>query len=213
MMGDRGRSRGATDVEAEQHEPGSANEVLPVRAAATRRRSSDRMRATPDEVREQPGAERPSVLASDEARRHRGAERPFVIALDGPAASGKSSVGRGVAHRLGFRYFDTGLLYRVLTWLALDAGLDASDGSALKALIDRLDVEVDADGRVSRHGVDITPRLHQKSVDRNVSAVSEHAEVRRMLVPVQRSLIQPPGLVMAGRDIGTVIVPDAQLKI
>jgi cytidylate kinase len=139
--------------------------------------------------------------------------RPFVIALDGPAASGKSSVGLGAARELGFKYFDTGLLYRVLTWLGLAEGIDPTDGSRLAQLAGELRIDVDASGRVSRNGRDITDQLHQPQVDASVSAVSAHAPVRHALRAAQRALIRPPGLVMAGRDIGTVIAPRAQLKI
>jgi cytidylate kinase len=138
---------------------------------------------------------------------------PCVIALDGPAASGKSSVGLGVARALGFRYFDTGLLYRALTWLALDRGVETTDAHALTALVRELNVELDPVGRVSRDGRDISDDLRTPDVDRAVSAVAGHAAVREALRPVQRALIRPPGVVMAGRDIGTVIVPDASLKI
>jgi cytidylate kinase len=146
-------------------------------------------------------------------RAETGDEAPFVIALDGPAAAGKSSVGLGTARQLGFRYFDTGLLYRVLTWLALQEGVDPSDGGALARLVERLDVDVDPEGRVYRGGTDITTELQQPSVDAAVSAVSAHRSVREAMRPAQRALIKPPGLVMAGRDIGTVIVPEAPLKI
>src|SRR5262249_31866344 len=138
---------------------------------------------------------------------------PFVVALDGPAASGKSSVGLAAARRLGLGFCDTGLLYRALTSLALARGTDPADGSALTALVNDLRVDVDAVGRLIRAGRDITHDLQLPDVDRAVSAVSAHASVREALRPVQRALVQPPGLVMAGRDIGTVIVPDAQLKI
>jgi cytidylate kinase len=137
----------------------------------------------------------------------------FVIALDGPAASGKSSVGLGTAKELGYGYFDTGLLYRVLTWLALAQSVDPSDGPALARLVESLNIDVDPAGRVWRGGVDITDQLHQPAVDAAVSAVSAHPEVRQAMRPAQRALIRPPGLVMAGRDIGTVIVPEAPLKI
>jgi cytidylate kinase len=137
----------------------------------------------------------------------------FLIAMDGPAGSGKSSVGLGAASRLGLRYFDTGLLYRALTWLALGRGVGVSDAAALTLLVDDLHVEVDPIGRVFRDGRDITDDLRGPSVDGAVSAVSAHAAVRDALRPVQRGLIRPPGVVMAGRDIGTVIVPDADLKI
>jgi cytidylate kinase len=139
--------------------------------------------------------------------------RPFVIALDGPAASGKSSVGLGAARKLGFRYFDTGLLYRALTLLALERGVDTASADSLIALVADLNVELDPLGRVSRGGRDISDDLRTPEVDRSVSAVARHAAVREALRPVQRTLIRPPGVVMAGRDIGTVIVPDAPLKI
>ena len=138
---------------------------------------------------------------------------PFVVALDGPAAAGKSSVGLGAARQLGLGYFDTGLLYRVLTWLALAGGIDPDDAQALATLVDTLDIDVDPVGRVLRGGTDITSQLHQPAVDAAVSRVSAHAAVRDAMRPAQRALIHPPGLVMAGRDIGTIIVPEAPLKI
>jgi cytidylate kinase len=140
-------------------------------------------------------------------------DRPFVVALDGPAGSGKSTVGLGTAQELGLGYFDTGLLYRVLTWLAQALGVDPADGDALARLADELNIDVDPVGRVLRDGVDITDQLQQPAIDAAVSAVSAHATVRDAMRPAQRRLIHPPGLVMAGRDIGTVIVPEAPLKI
>ncbi len=137
----------------------------------------------------------------------------FVITLDGPAAAGKSSVGLGTARALGFRYFDTGLLYRALTWLALKRAVDSDDADALARLIPELNVDVNAIGHVFREGLDITAELHTPAVDAAVSAVSRHAKVREAMRPAQRALIAPPGLVLAGRDIGTVIVPEAPLKI
>ncbi|HEX8966976.1 MAG TPA: (d)CMP kinase [Chloroflexota bacterium] len=138
---------------------------------------------------------------------------PFVIALDGPAASGKSSVGRGAARRLGLRYFDTGLLYRALTWLALRVGVDPANAPRLVPLIDQLQLDINPAGRVFRDGVDITDQLQQPAVDAAVSAVSAHPAVRGGMLAAQRALIRAPGVVMAGRDIGTVIAPDAQLKV
>ena len=144
-------------------------------------------------------------------------ESSLVIALDGPAASGKSTVGRGVAHALGLFYFDTGLLYRALTWLALRHGVPASDARGLVQLLERagLRVEHHRDGApgVLVDGRDIFADLQQPAVDAQVSVVSAHAGVRSALRPVQRAVIQPPGVVMAGRDIGTIIVPEAPLKI
>lgn len=138
---------------------------------------------------------------------------PFVIALDGPAAAGKSSVGLGAARQLGFNYFDTGLLYRVLTWLALAEGVDTANGQQLAELVGELSVDVSPIGHVLRDGQDITDQLQQPQVDAAVSAVSAHPAVREAMRPAQRALIRPPGLVLAGRDIGTVIVPEAPLKI
>jgi cytidylate kinase len=143
--------------------------------------------------------------------------KPFVIALDGPAASGKSTVGRGVARALGLGYLDTGLLYRALTWLALQRGVHPADGAALANLVSQANLSVDpgsgTDARVLAEGADIADRLYQPEVDANVSAVSAHPAVRTALRPVQRAAVQPPGVVMAGRDIGTVIVPEAPLKV
>jgi CMP/dCMP kinase len=139
--------------------------------------------------------------------------RPFVIALDGPAAAGKSSVGLGAARELGLGYFDTGLLYRALTWLALQRGVAPSDADGLERLVEELNLEVDPVGRVYRDGHDLTNQLQEAAVSGAVSAVSAHRGVREAMRPPQRALVRPPGLVMAGRDIGTVIVPDAPLKI
>ena len=139
--------------------------------------------------------------------------QPFVIALDGPAASGKSSVGLETARALGFRYFDTGLLYRMLTWLALARGVDPADELGLAQLAEQLTAEVDPRGRVFHEGAEVTAELQQPAVDAAVSVVSAHPRVREAMRTPQRALIRPPGLVMAGRDIGTVIVPEAPLKI
>jgi cytidylate kinase len=140
-----------------------------------------------------------------------------VVALDGPAASGKSTVGRGVAHALGLFYFDTGLLYRALGWLALERGVDPSDVSGLVELLERTSIQVkhqmDGDPRVLVDGREVASALHAPEVDRHASLVAAHGPVRTALRPVQRAVIQPPGVVMAGRDIGTVIVPEAPLKM
>jgi cytidylate kinase len=141
----------------------------------------------------------------------------FVIAVDGPAASGKSTAGQAAARALDLFYFDTGLLYRALTWLALERGLDVTDAVGLAKLArgTRLTVEQqrDAAPRVLADGRDLGPLLQRPEVDASISAVSAHPEVRTALRPVQRAVIQPPGVVIAGRDIGTVIVPEAPLKI
>ncbi len=180
----------------------------------------------PGEVRELSGAER-EALAPRRARprearprmdetgtpRH----RPLRVAIDGPGSSGKSSIGAGAARELGYRFFDTGILYRGLAWLADDAKVPASDPAALVALIPRLGIADAGEGRLARvevDGQDVTGQLHDAAVDRIVSAVAQVPEVREALLPVQRAIADgaPDGVILAGRDIGTVVLPDADLK-
>lgn len=143
-----------------------------------------------------------------------------VIAIDGPAASGKSTIGYAVANRLGYLYFDSGLLYRALTWLALRAGIDLDNGAALAALAERSPINVRpptcADGRQSTvevGGADITWDVRRPEVDANVSNVARHPAVRAALIDQQRRGAADGRVVMVGRDIGTVVLPDAPLKI
>ena len=145
----------------------------------------------------------------------------LVVALDGPASSGKSSVGAAAALRLGYRFCDTGLLYRAATWLALRRGVrvegEGADPLALVALVPEIELVPDENGRlahVSVDGEDVTADVHTPQVDEEVSAVSRVAELRTALLELQRALAaEPGGIVMAGRDIGTVVLPDADLKI
>jgi cytidylate kinase len=148
------------------------------------------------------------------------ANRRFTIAIDGPAAAGKSTVGELVARRLNAVYFDTGLLYRAITRAAIDRGINPADGRALTRLTRECDVRVTrpsvADGRQSDvlvYGEDVTMRLRAPDVDRNVSAVSAHAEVRDALLQVQREIGRSGRIVMVGRDIGTVVLPEAEIKV
>lgn len=139
-----------------------------------------------------------------------------VIAIDGLASSGKSSVGGAVAAALGFRFLDTGLLYRALTWLALDRGLDPADGPAIAPLAGEIGLGADEAGRLTRvvaGGRDVAGEIRTPRVDRAVSAVSQHPEVRAALLGLQRALAAAGQIVLAGRDIGTVVLPDADVKI
>jgi cytidylate kinase len=149
-------------------------------------------------------------------RRH-DADEPFVIALDGPAASGKSTVGAGVARRLGLLYFDTGLLYRAATWLAIERGVPPTAAEALEAMVRQVELRVepseDGQPRVLADGRDVTACLNRPEVDATISLVSAHPGVREALRAAQRGVVRRPGVVMAGRDIGTVIVPEAPLKV
>ncbi len=144
------------------------------------------------------------------------AGRGLVVALDGPASSGKSSVGAAAAERHGLRFVDTGLLYRALTALALREGVATHDAIALTALVGRVSLGDDGSGRLSRvllDGVDATDAARTHDVDASVSAVAMVPAVRAALMPRQRALAAGGGIIVAGRDIGTVVLPDADLKL
>ena len=138
------------------------------------------------------------------------------MALDGPGSSGKSSVGAAAAREVGYRFCDTGLLYRAVTWLAEERGVSVDDPEGLVDLVDDVELAVDASGRLSRvrvDGVDHTDDVRAPAVESAVSAVSAVPELRQALLSRQRDLAAAGGIVMAGRDIGTVVLPDADLKI
>jgi cytidylate kinase len=145
---------------------------------------------------------------------------PSIIAIDGPAASGKSTLGKRLADVLGYLFLDTGVMYRAITWIALQRGLDLGDETALQALAETVPIDVrppsQADGRacdVIVEGVDITWETRHPEVDANVSVVSAYPGVRRALSAQQRRIGQRGEVVMVGRDIGTVVLPEADLKI
>jgi cytidylate kinase len=142
--------------------------------------------------------------------------RGLVVSLDGPASSGKSSAGAGAAKRLGYRFLDTGVLYRGLAWLARDRDVGPEDIDGLLALIPRMAVVPDDAGQL-RHirvdGTDVTERLHSADVEATVSQVARQERVRAALLPVQHELAAGGRIIMAGRDIGTVVLPDADLKL
>ena len=146
--------------------------------------------------------------------------RRWIIAIDGPAGGGKSTVGEQVARQLDALYFDSGIVYRALTVACLDAGLNPDDGVALGDLARRATVQVLPpsvdDGRqndVLLNGVDITPLLRTAEVGQNVSRVSVHPPVRDAMLALQRNVGRSGRVVMVGRDIGTRIFPDADLKV
>jgi cytidylate kinase len=139
-----------------------------------------------------------------------------VVAIDGPAGSGKSTTARALAERLGLLYVDTGAMYRALTWAAARAGVDAADGPALAALLGAADMRLDVAGgetSVAWNGRDISAEIRSPDVEAAVSAVSAHPEVRRALVKLQRAMGRQRGVVMEGRDIGSVVFPLATAKI
>ena len=140
----------------------------------------------------------------------------LTIAIDGPAASGKSAAGGDVARRLGIRFLDTGVMYRAITIAALRRGVSAHDADALTALADAAEIRLERndDGdRLLLDGEDITDTLRCEAVDASVAAVAAVSGVRRALVAPQRAIAAQGSVVMAGRDIGSVVLPDADLKI
>jgi CMP/dCMP kinase len=142
--------------------------------------------------------------------------RDLVVALDGPGSSGKSSVGAAAATAVGYRFCDTGLLYRAVTWLAEARGVGVDDADGLVALVDEVELADDGTGRLAHvlvDGADHTDDVRSPAVDAAVSAVSAVADVRSALLERQRRLAAGGGIVMAGRDIGTVVLPDADLKL
>jgi CMP/dCMP kinase len=145
---------------------------------------------------------------------------PSIIAIDGPAASGKSTLGRRLADALGYLFFDTGVMYRAVTWLALQRGMDVNDEAAVTALAESIRIDVlpasQPDGRacdVIVDGTDITWAARRPEVDRNVSRVAAYRDVRRAMTEQQRRIGLRGKVVMVGRDIGTVVLPEADLKI
>ena len=138
-----------------------------------------------------------------------------TIAIDGPVAAGKTVVGRAVAERLGFWFLDTGVMYRAVTWLALYEGAPLDDEEALGALAEAHTVQLVSidSSRVAIAGHEIGPELREPDVEDNVSRVSKASPVRRALVARQRAIAAEGEIVMTGRDIGTVVLPDAGLKV
>lgn len=149
------------------------------------------------------------------------ARLPSTIAIDGPAGSGKSTIGHRVAQRLGYLYFDTGVVYRAVTWLALQRGVPLDDEEQVAHLaatvgIDIRDPGLAQDGRLATvlgDGEDITWDIRRPEVDASVSRVAAYPRVREALIEQQRRIGRAGRVVMVGRDIGTVIMPDADLKI
>ena len=135
---------------------------------------------------------------------------PSVIAIDGPVASGKTTVGRELARRLGYAFVDTGVYYRAVTIAALDAATPLDDEAALARLAEAMDVRLgDGGQRVSVDSVDVTSRLRAPEVDAAVSAVARVGGVRRAMVAQQRATAEGGDVIMVGRDIGTIVLPGA----
>jgi len=143
-----------------------------------------------------------------------------IIAIDGPAASGKTTLGKGLADELGYLFFDTGIMYRVITWAALSRDIDIQDEVAITLLAEKADIDVrpasQQDGRNSDvlvDGQDVTWEIRSPEVDANVSVVSAYPGVRKALSAQQRRIGMRGKVVMVGRDIGTVVLPEAEIKV
>jgi cytidylate kinase len=147
-------------------------------------------------------------------------QRPRRIAIDGPAGSGKSTIGEQLARHLGYIYVDTGAMYRALAWLALKQGIAIDDGPALEQLARASSIVISRpqvnDGRqytVMVNGQDVTWDIRNAAVTQAVSTTSSHKAVRKIIIAQQRAMAERDGVVMVGRDIGSVVLPDAELKI
>jgi CMP/dCMP kinase len=137
----------------------------------------------------------------------------MIVAIDGPAGAGKSTVARRLAERLGFRYLDTGAMYRAVTWLALQRGRDLGDGENLGDLAREHPVGFDGDKRVSIAGMDVTGAIRRTQIDRLVPVVARHHAVREVMRERQRELAEDGDVVIEGRDIGTIVAPGAEVKV
>jgi len=137
----------------------------------------------------------------------------LIVAIDGPAGAGKSTVARRLAGRLGYRYLDTGAMYRALTWLALVRGLPLADGGPLGELARENPIDIDEAGRVWIDATDVTAAIREARIDRVVPVVARHPQVRSVMRERQRELAELGDAVIEGRDIGTVVAPDAEVKI
>jgi cytidylate kinase len=137
----------------------------------------------------------------------------MIVAIDGPAGAGKSTVARRLAERLGFRYLDTGAMYRALTWLALARAHDLDDGEGLGALARAHPITFENEQHVVIDGTDVTSEIREPRIDKVVSSVARHPQVREVMRERQRELGEIGDVVIEGRDIGTVVAPQAEVKV
>jgi CMP/dCMP kinase len=137
----------------------------------------------------------------------------MIVAIDGPAGSGKSTVAQTLARRLGYFYLDTGAMYRALTWLAREEGVELDDGRALAALARAHPVSFDPEGAVEIAGHEVSAAIREAEIDRLVPRIARHPEVRKVMRDRQRILGSTGDAVIEGRDIGTVVAPDAEVKV
>lgn len=142
--------------------------------------------------------------------------RKLTVAIDGPAGAGKSSVAKVLANRVHYLYIDTGAMYRAFTWAVLEKGIDLSDEKAVRDLVDTIDIRLEPQAdlcRVYVSSTEVTEAIRTQRVSSHVSAVAALAVVREKLVKLQQAMAQEGGVILDGRDIGTVVLPQADLKI
>jgi cytidylate kinase len=137
----------------------------------------------------------------------------MIVAIDGPAGAGKSTVARRLAERLGYRYLDTGAMYRALTWLAMTRDTPLDQAEKLGQLAESHAVTLDEEGRVFIDDTDVTSAIRKSRIDRLVPVVARHPQVRGVMRARQRELAESGDAVIEGRDIGTVVCPDADVKV
>lgn len=137
----------------------------------------------------------------------------ITVAIDGPSAAGKSTVAKGIAKKLGFVYVDTGAMYRCVTLYALEQGVDCQDDEEVAKCLPSINIELCVDGKVLLNGKDVTFDIRTQKVVDNVSFVAANKKVRLFLVDIQRKMANDVSIVMDGRDIGTYVLPNADVKI
>lgn len=142
-----------------------------------------------------------------------GIMKQISIAIDGPAAAGKSTVAKLVAKKLGYLYIDTGAMYRAFTWYALEKGVDCKDEAACNSLINDVNIQLKPGHIVLCNGIDVSEAIRQPRVSGNVSFIASYKEIRLFLVKQQRAMAEKNNVVMDGRDIGTYVLPNADVKI
>ncbi len=142
--------------------------------------------------------------------------RKLTVAIDGPAGAGKSSVAKVLAKRVHYLYIDTGAMYRAFTWAVLEKGIDIADDKAVRSLVDTIDIRLEPQADLCRVYVgttEVTDAIRTQRVSSQVSAVAALAIVREKLVKLQQAMAKDGGVILDGRDIGTVVLPDADLKV
>ena len=135
------------------------------------------------------------------------------VAIDGPAAAGKSTVAKLIAKQLGYTYIDTGAMYRAFTWYCMEKGVDCENEAECCALIPKVTIKLRPDGQVLCNDIDVTREIREPRVSGNVSYIASYKDIRLFLVEQQRKMAEKHSVIMDGRDIGTYVLPNAEVKI